>query len=156
VSQRTEAELVDALLDASRALVGVAARSLAGSDDVTLPQWRALVLVSSRRRTTVSDLAHALGIHPTSASRLCDRLVRKRLIRRTEATDDRRQTDLLLAAAGRRLVERVTQSRRRDLERTVARMDLTDADALVRALLAFADASDAATVDDPFGWDLPT
>src|SRR5215218_8058102 len=80
---------VDALLDASRALVGVAARSLADVEDVTVPQFRALVLISSRARTTVSDLATALGIHPTSASRLCDRLVRKRLVNRVEGVDDR-------------------------------------------------------------------
>jgi DNA-binding MarR family transcriptional regulator len=138
---------------ASRALVGVAARSVADVD-VTLPQFRALVLLSSRSRTTVSELGTALGIHPTTATRLCDRLVRKRLIRRVEAAADRRETELHLAAAGRRLVERVTERRRRDLAAIVERMGSDhDTGQLVRALEAFAVATDDALIDaDLFGW----
>ena len=43
-------EVVDAVLTASRVLVAVAARSLqaAERDDVSLPQYRVLVLVASR------------------------------------------------------------------------------------------------------------
>lgn len=146
--------LGDALLVASRALVGVAARSLADVDDVTLPQFRALVFVSSRDRTTVSDLAAALGIHSTSATRLCDRLVRKRLLRRSEASDDRRQTDLHLTAGGRRLVERVTERRRRDLGAIAERMGEEAAVAAVSVLEAFSAAADGALGEaDLFGWD---
>jgi DNA-binding MarR family transcriptional regulator len=147
-------EAVDALLLASRALVGVAARSLADVDAVTLPQFRALVLVSSRPRTTVSDLAQALGIHPTSATRLCDRLVRKRMIRRAEAVADRRQTELHLAAAGRRLVAHVTDRRRDALRLVAARMGPEDRAAAVQGLRAFAVAAEeSADEADLFGWE---
>lgn len=138
---------------ASRALVGVAARSLASVDAVTLPQFRALVLLASPDRTTVSELAAALGVHPTTATRLCDRLVRKRLVRRSQAAHDRRETELHLTAAGRRLVERVTERRRRDLATIAGRMTPTDAEAAVEALLAFARAADGAPSEaDVFGW----
>ncbi|MCA1587776.1 MAG: MarR family transcriptional regulator [Chloroflexi bacterium] len=151
--KQTSGELGDALLLASRALVGVAARSLADEDSVTLPQFRALVLLGTRPRTTVSDLAQALGVHSTTATRLCDRLVRKRLIRRTEAAEDRRETDLHLTAAGRRLLERVTERRRRDLAAIAARMGEFEARAAVAALEAFAAAADeAASEADLFGW----
>ncbi|HVT77801.1 MAG TPA: MarR family transcriptional regulator [Acidimicrobiales bacterium] len=144
----------EALLAASRALVGVAARSVADIGDVTLPQFRALVLVSSRPRTTVSDLAAAIGIHPTSATRLCDRLVQKGLLRRTEAVDDRRQTDLHLTDRGQRIVDEVTARRRRDLDAIVARMGPAAAQAATEALLAFAEAADDALGHaDVFGWD---
>lgn len=146
-------EVVDALLDASRALVAVAARSLADVDDVTLSQFRALVLISTRRRTTVSDLAEALGIHPTSATRLCDRLVRKGLVHRLEGVDDRRLTELHLAPSGRHLVQRVTSRRRRDLETIAERMHPGDLDKAIQGLAAFAAAarqsSDEAGL---FGW----
>lgn len=146
--------LGDALLRASRALVGVAARSLADLDDVTLPQFRALVLIGSRPRTTVSDLAAALGVHSTTVSRMCDRLVRKRLIRRAEATEDRRETDLHLAAAGRRLVDRVTTRRRQDFAAIARRMAPENAAAAVAALEAFAAAADGSPGEaDLFGWD---
>ncbi|MFN2624781.1 MAG: MarR family transcriptional regulator [Mycobacteriales bacterium] len=138
---------------ASRALVGVAARSLADVDEITLPQFRALVFVSSRERTTVSDLATALGVHSTSATRLCDRLVRKRLLRRSEAADDRRQTDLHLTVAGRRLVERVTERRRRDLGAIAERMGAEAAGAAIAALEAFSAAADGRPGEaDLFGW----
>ncbi len=152
----SDGALADAFLAASRALVGVAARSLADIDDVTLPQFRALVLVAARSRTTVSDLAGALGVHSTTASRLCDRLVRKRLIRRLEDPDDRRETNLQLTAAGRRLVERVTSRRRRDLAAIAARLGPDDARAAIAALEAFADVAGAASSEaDLFAWHHP-
>ena len=43
----------EALLLASRALVGVAARSLAGIDDVTLSQYRALVVLTTNHWDTI-------------------------------------------------------------------------------------------------------
>ena len=48
----------DAVLVASRALVGIAARSLAAVEDtVTLVQYRALVLLASRGEMNVGTLA---------------------------------------------------------------------------------------------------
>ena len=146
-----------AFLQASRALVGIAARSLAELDDVTLPQWRSLVLISSSERTTVSDLASDLGVHPTTATRLCDRLVRKRLIRRNEAPEDRRQTILHLTAAGERLVQEVTATRQADIAAIAARMAPEDLDQAVRALNAFAEAADGPPRPvDLFGWGTST
>jgi hypothetical protein len=53
--------MVDAALTASRALVGISARSLAAIEsDVTLPQYRALVVLAERGEQTVSSLAEAL------------------------------------------------------------------------------------------------
>ena len=58
-------EVVDAVLLASRVLVSVSARSLAGVDhDVTLPQYRALVVLASRGVQRPGDLADALGLPP--------------------------------------------------------------------------------------------
>ena len=151
--QQTESEgLVDALLLASRALVGIAARSLADLD-VTLQQFRALVVIGSAARTTVSDLAAVLGTHPTSVTRLCDRLVRKRLLRRSEGVSDRREVDLVLTASGRRLLEGVTARRRADLAAITAGMAPGEADAAVTALRAFAAAAhDVVGPVDLFGW----
>jgi DNA-binding MarR family transcriptional regulator len=60
VTRETD-ELVDAVLGASRALVGVAARSLATvAEDVTLAQYRVLIELASRGPQRVADLADAL------------------------------------------------------------------------------------------------
>ena len=74
-------ELTDALLTASRVLVAVSARSLAGiSDEVTLAQYRTLVVLASRGPQTLQALATELEVVPSTATRMCDRLVRKGLV----------------------------------------------------------------------------
>jgi DNA-binding MarR family transcriptional regulator len=144
--------LVDALLVASRALVGVAARSFADLPDVTIPQYRALVLLTRQSTTTASQLADGLGIHASTATRLCDRLDRKGWIRRQTGSQDRRETVVSLTPAGRRLVERVMANRRRELARIVSRMDATDAATAIRGLTAFTAAADEPLEIDLFGW----
>lgn len=131
--------LVDALLVASQALVGIAARSIADTDGVTLAQWRVLVLVASSERLTVSDLAEELDVHPASATRLCDRLVAKQLVERATPEDDRRQVVLHLAPAGQRLVRQVTGRRRHELATIAARMGPERLQDLVRALQEFSE-----------------
>lgn len=143
---------VDALLLASRALVAVAARSLADIDDITLPQYRALIVLWTRPGIAVTDLAEALDVHPSTATRLCDRLARKQLIRRTQGTEDRRSTRLFLAAGGRRLVERVTERRRRELAAIVARLPEDVRARTVDSLTAFAEAAREPPGTDLFGW----
>jgi DNA-binding MarR family transcriptional regulator len=143
----------EALLHVSRALVAVAARSLAAVDEVTLPQYRALVVLSRSTPVTVGDLAGALDVHPSTATRLCDRLERKRLVRRHAATaSDRRETTVSLTPQGRRLVGRVTDRRRRDLGAIAARMTSADRDRAIGGLRAFARAAGELPALDPFGW----
>ncbi len=127
---------------ASRALVAVAARSLAAAEaDVTLPQYRALVLLSSRGDHNVGALAEALGIHPSSATRLCDRLFSKGLITRSNAEGSRREVTVTLSADGRALVRSVTARRTREMRRIVDRLDHDTQQALVGAFDQFAGAA---------------
>ncbi len=148
-------EAVRQLLVTSRALVAVAARSLLDIGDVTLPQFRALVVMSVRTETKVSDLASALDSHPTTATRLVDRLVRKRLVRRTEMAEDRRVTLLHLTAGGHRLVRRVTDRRVRQLAAIVARMPRDDWLKVIEGLTVFAAAAGEPSDIDLFAWDAP-
>lgn len=134
--------VTDAVLRASRALVGVAARSLAVVDsEVTLPQYRALVVLASRGPRLVGELAEALGIHPSTATRLCDRLVTKKLVTRATGRDNRRETTISLSVRGRRLVDRVTVLRRREIEAIVERVPPELWGATVAALTTFSEAA---------------
>lgn len=147
------AATTEALLSASRALVAVAARSLAQVDDVTLPQFRALVVLTRPTAVTVGDLAVALDVHPSTATRLCDRLERKRLVRRHPGVAaDRRETTVSVTASGRRLVGRVTDRRRRDLAAIAAAMPAADRAKAISGLTAFACAAGELPAVDPFGW----
>jgi DNA-binding MarR family transcriptional regulator len=110
------APVVDAVLRASRVLVAVAARSLAQlAEDVTLTQYRSLVVLASRGPQTVAALAEELSVTPPTASRLCDRLVRKGLVRRSTDRRDRRQVRVALSESGRRLVDAVTVHRQHEI-----------------------------------------
>jgi DNA-binding MarR family transcriptional regulator len=143
----------EALLVASRALVAVAARSLAGVDAVTLPQFRGLVVLTRPDHVTVGDLAEALDVHPSTATRLCDRLVGKGLVRRRSGVaSDRRETTVALTAKGRRLVSTVTERRRRDIAAIAAAMTQKDRAYAIIGLTAFADAAGELPVTDAFGW----
>jgi DNA-binding MarR family transcriptional regulator len=134
--------VTDAVLTASRALVGVAARSLAVVDaDVTLPQYRALVVLAARGPRLVGELADELSIHPSTATRLCDRLVAKKLVRRAASRDSRREIEVWLAARGRAVVERVSEVRRREIATIVERVPAKLWQPTVRALNAFAEAA---------------
>lgn len=145
-------QAVDLFLAASRALVGVSARSLADVDEVTLPQFRALMVIATRQNATVSELAERLDIHSSTATRLCDRLVRKGLIRRVERNADRRETEIVLAGKGRRLVERVTARRRRDLAAIAQRMSPGQLRQAIAGLSAFAAAAGETPEGTLFGW----
>ncbi len=143
----------ETLLVASRALVGIAARSLAGVDDITLPQYRALVVLTRAPTLTVGDLAEALDVHSSTATRVCDRLEMKRLLRRRPGvSSDRRLTAVALTPKGRRLVKLVTDHRLRDLATIAAAMSPDDLNNTIRALTAFADAAGEVARLDRFGW----
>jgi len=150
----SEQELVEGLVAASRAMVALAARSLAGLDaDVTLPQFRALVVLASRGPQRSADISAELGVNPSTGSRMCDRLVRKGLVRRTRTAGDRRVVRLTLTAAGRELVAEVTRRRRHDLSRLVATMPVSTHAGFVRGLRAFTTAAGELSDDEWWlGW----
>lgn len=138
----TPPTLADAVLTASRVLVAVAARSLATHEgEISLQQYRAVIVLASRGPQRPVDLAQALGVDPSTATRLCDRLVDKRLISRRRQGDDRREVRLDLAAAGRRLVGRVTEARRAEIERILTNVAATKRKDVVEAFVAFAEAA---------------
>ena len=140
--------VTEALLVASRALLAVAARSIAeSSEDVTLPQYRALFVLSSRGPQTVGGLAESLKVHPSTATRLCDRLVTKHLVLRKPMPENRREVSISLAARGRRLVDEVTAKRRKDIAAIVRRMPADTRKPAVDALRAFALAAGETVLD---------
>ena len=67
---------VDVLQAATRLLAGVALRTLDALDSaVTLPQFRMLATLADLGRMPSGQAAHALGLDPSTITRLADRLV---------------------------------------------------------------------------------
>lgn len=148
--------VVEAVLLASRALVAVAARSLAGvAEEVTLPQYRVLVLLALRGPQGLSGLADALAVAPSTATRMCDRLVRKGLVARAEDPSDRRQIRLLCTASGRRLVDEVSERRRAEIAAVVQALPIHARSEVLSALIKLADAAGEVPAEqDVLAWQL--
>ena len=112
-----------AVLTASRLLVAVSARSLAAVEDrVTLPQFRLLVVLSTHGPAKLVVLANRLGVKPSTAMRMIDRLIASGLADRQTNPGNRRETVLRLTPEGRDLVQDVTGRRRREIEAIVRRI----------------------------------
>jgi DNA-binding MarR family transcriptional regulator len=140
--QPSSIEAVQALLLASRAFVGLTARSLAAVDgDVTLPQFRAMVVIAVRGPQRSADIAEELQVNPSTATRMCDRLVRKGFVRRVRPADDRRVVHLRLTAPGHAVVTQVIAGRKAELERLVAATANMWGPKVIAALTAFATAA---------------
>jgi DNA-binding MarR family transcriptional regulator len=137
-----EGTVVDAVLTASRTLVGVATRSLgAAAENTTIAQYRMLVVLASRGPQRIGDLAAALDVAPSTAGRMTDRLVRKQMVRRHRARTDRRSVLVSVTAAGRLVVDEATVRRRVLIEDILARMPADQQRAVATAFAAFAAAA---------------
>ena len=108
---------MDAVLTASRPLIRVTTRSLgAAAAETTIAQERALVMLASHGPRRMAVLASALGVAPSTAGRMCDRLARKGLIRRHRTRAGRRAVLVAVTAAGRLAVDQATTRRRAVIE----------------------------------------
>ena len=131
-------DLADAFLTASRALIGLAVRSIeAAPVDVTVAQHRVLVLLAARGELTIGDLADGLGVNPSNATRYCDRLQRLGLVHRARSLQDGRVVRVGLTQEGQALVTAVTERRRQEVDEVLERMTGPDAIRVVAALRAF-------------------
>ncbi|GGW97814.1 transcriptional regulator [Streptomyces malachitofuscus] len=150
-------EVTRAVLTASRLLVAVSARSLAAVEDrVTLPQFRMLVVLSTRGATKLVALADLLHVAPSTAMRMVDRLIAAGLADRQTNPVNRRETLLRLTDEGRRTVEEVTARRRAEIAAIVERLGPRQRAALVGALTAFNEAGGEPPAGEPepypLGW----
>ncbi|WP_310785985.1 MarR family transcriptional regulator [Mycobacterium sp. Z3061] len=130
--------ITDALLTASRLLVGISANSIAAVDDtITIPQFRTLVILSNRGPVNLATLATSLGVQPSATGRMVDRLVSAGLIDRLPHPTSRRELLASLTKRGREVVSKVTANRRSEIARIVEKMPAAERHGLVRALTAF-------------------
>jgi DNA-binding MarR family transcriptional regulator len=143
--------ITDALLTASRLLVAISAHSIALVDEtITIPQFRTLVILSNRGPVNLATLAGLLGVQPSAAGRMVDRLVSAGLIDRQPHPTSRRELLAALTARGREVVREVTAHRRAEIALIVEKMPSAQRHGLVRALRAFTTAGGepAAYLDD--------
>ncbi|MFG3281746.1 MarR family winged helix-turn-helix transcriptional regulator [Streptomyces sp. NPDC048111] len=143
-------EVAVAVMAASRLLVAVSARALSSIDDtMTLPQLRALVVLESCEPLKLAAMAATLGVNPSTAMRMVDRLEAAGLVDRRTNPASRREVVLNLTDAGRDLVGRVMAHRQTEVSALVARVPAEERAGLVPALRALTRAAGELGVD-PF------
>lgn len=104
----------DAVLAACRLLVAVSVAALEALDEeVSLTQFRILLVIASRGTATLSEVAHATGLHLSKASRTCDHMVATDLLVRTDDPADRRSLQLRVTPRADQVMADVAKARRR-------------------------------------------
>jgi DNA-binding MarR family transcriptional regulator len=144
-----DAETVRATLAASRALMGVMARSMASVlDQITLPQFRVLVLLSASGPLRTGALAERSGVHASTLTRTADRLVRGGWVRRLENPLSRREVLIELTDAGAALVREVTERRAAEIAEVLSRLSADDRARVLAGLETFATAAGEPAAQD--------
>jgi len=147
--------VTSAVLTGTRLLVGIAARSLgAVAGQVTLSQFRMLVVLATLGETKLVTMAELLGVNPSTAMRMADRLAAADLVVREVNPLNRRESLMRLTPEGRHVVDEVTARRRDEIAAIVARMSPEQCRALVAAMNAFNEAAGQPPGEGPhpMGW----
>jgi DNA-binding MarR family transcriptional regulator len=131
-------ELAASFVTVSRALVGIAVRSIqAAPVPVTLPQNRVLVWLAAEGPQVIGTIAQQLGVNPSNATRVVDRLEQRGLVGRSRSDADGRAVSVSITSAGRRLLDVITEHRRREIADVLQQLSPVEAGTVVAALAAF-------------------
>ena len=117
----TDLGLVDGLAQLTFAVQGALGR-IAARHDMSVVQARLLGILRDRR-PTIKELAGLLQLDKSSVTGLVDRAEERGLVRRTPSLTDGRSVQVIVTAAGRRLVQEATAAFEREIVDLVA--DLT-------------------------------
>ena len=132
--------LVAAILSIKHAVLAETA-----GKNVSFSQLKVLKLIDLCGSQRVGEVAAFLGVTDAAASKTVECLVQSRYIRRAVGKTDRRDSELSLAAAGRRLVREYDASKDDVLRAALQKFDREE----VRRTVAFLDTLTEALVNGP-------
>lgn len=93
------------------------------SDGLSLPQFRALALLSRSPGASLSALTDHLALSPAGAFAIVDSLVERGFVSRREDSVDRRRIALAATAAGRRTLDQARRAAKQSLAAKLAGLD---------------------------------
>lgn len=132
--------VIDAVLRATQAFVGLAFRSLeAAGTPITLAQYRMLAALHADDNQNVRDLASTLGVERSTATRMYTRLVNAGLVERKADPTDGRAVVVSLTRSGRKVVAAVNQARRGNVAALLSALPAARREQLVDLLDEFAE-----------------
>lgn len=114
-------DVVPGVMDAMRA-----AMRLHVGDQLSVPQFRALVFIGRTPGASVGAVAAFLGVTMPTASAMVDRLVRAGAVQHSADPADRRRHQIHLTPAGRAQLQALRRQAREDFARTLAGHEAED------------------------------
>jgi DNA-binding MarR family transcriptional regulator len=139
----------EATLLASRALLGVVARSVSSVlEVVTLPQFRVLVVLSGSGPIRMGALAERVHANQSTFSRSMDKIVAGGWAERSTSPDSRREILISLTESGRALVDEVTERRNQEISTILERLTKSEQESVRAALELFAIAADEYSIEE--------
>lgn len=111
--------------------------------NLTMPQFRLLLVLALRGGAAGHDLAESMGVSLATITGIVDRLAAQDLVTRREDPRDRRVRRVELTAAGRGLVDDIAAAGTASQRRLLDRLSLDDLTILERAFGLLADAAEA-------------
>lgn len=146
-TSRTLVHALERLAVASVALTAEALAATPRGHDLTLAQWRALVLLTDEQPRRIGDLAERLGTSLPSASRLVRRLETAGMVATERDESDRRATLVSLTRSGRAAHRAVVTARGSRLQHALEHADLSADAPLHEAITVLARTLDGAADD---------
>ena len=134
-----------AFLDAQASLLRRLGADLVKNENITLAEYDVLVQLSfvPDGRLRMSELSERVRLSPSGLTRLVDRLVRRRLVKRGRCASDRRGTNAILTAAGKARLRRASPVHLRGIREHFSKhLSTTQLEAIAVAL-------------EPLGRDMP-
>ena len=126
-----------ALIDVTRAIVGIATAAADELGEVSVVQLRALTVLNELAPASLGQLAEGIGVTPSTTSRLVDRLVSGGFAERRPSPESRRQIELRLTPEGEGTLARYDELRLRQLRAALERVPADRREAVVGALADF-------------------
>jgi DNA-binding MarR family transcriptional regulator len=140
--------ITDALLTVSRLMIGLTAQSMAEVDEtITVQQFRSMMVLFKRGSTNLTTLAYQMGVQPSAAGRMVDRLVAMGLVERAPHPTSRRELLGSLTPRGHQVVKKINERRRAALLRILGEIPQSTREELVRTLTGFTVAAAEVTHD---------
>ena len=109
------------------------------ASDLTVPQFRTLIFVHQHAGASLSEAAEFLGLSLPSASKLVDGLVKRSILVRQSATEDRRRMTLRLTRKGDALLSGAQDTVRRHLAGLLSQLNEPTLGSLAEALAVLQD-----------------
>lgn len=105
--------VVEEVLTGIRALMAMGTRVMGPvAEEISTAQYRTLVELAAGGPRRLGDLAVALHVNPSTAGRMCERLVRRGWVQRQRAATDRRGVRVMISPSGEEVLDVVTERRR--------------------------------------------